>query len=233
MIVPQQGDTSPKALELKQFDAYLKRELPRKIRKELEAAMERIMGPMEETLQRQLEDIVRDCHENLTRSYCSVAQPTDAIPGEIAGPSRATEKSEFASLPMLDEPALDTHSTTLQADALSQYNVPPESSPQLWPDMMQPPDNFLTEATWSDSVYFSQFESLGYPIWMGHGHHRQQRNHLSRTTGILIRVETIVQWLTLYLLTHMINHPLQHILAKGRKGQLTSVGHRAYPVARE
>jgi hypothetical protein len=57
---------------------------------------------------------------------------------------------------------------------------------------------------------------------MGHGHHRQQRNHLSRTTGILIRVETIVQWLTLYLLTHMINHPLQHILAKGRKGQLTS-----------
>jgi hypothetical protein len=63
MIVPQQGDKSPKALELKQFDAYLKRELPRKIRKELEAAMERIMGPMEETLQRQLEDIVRDCHE--------------------------------------------------------------------------------------------------------------------------------------------------------------------------
>jgi hypothetical protein len=167
MIVPQQGDTSPKALELKQFDAYLKRELPRKIRKELEAAMERIMGPMEETLQRQLEDIVRDCHENLTRSYCSAAQPTDAIPGEIAGPSRATERSEFASLPMLDEPALDTHSTTLQADALSQYNVSPESSPQLWPDMMQPPDNFLTEATWSDSVYFSQFESLGYPILDG------------------------------------------------------------------
>ena len=163
VIIQQQGDQSPKDLELKQFDAYLKRELPRKIRKELEAAMESIMGPMEETLKSQLEDIVRNCHENLTRSYRNATLPTDAMPEEIAGPSGVAERQEPSSLPNLATPELEMHPTAFEAGALYQYHVPPESSPELWPDMTQPDEFFLT-ATWSDSAYYSQFEGSGYPM---------------------------------------------------------------------
>lgn len=53
------------------------RELPRKIRQELEIALEKTLGPVEETLKNQLESLVRDCHQRLRLEYMK-KQSSDA-----------------------------------------------------------------------------------------------------------------------------------------------------------
>ncbi|KAH7090412.1 hypothetical protein FB567DRAFT_626393 [Paraphoma chrysanthemicola] len=53
----QKEDISPPSAEVSQFDAYLRRELPRKIRKKLQGVLEGRIGPIEETLKNELEVI--------------------------------------------------------------------------------------------------------------------------------------------------------------------------------
>jgi hypothetical protein len=53
----------------------MSRELPRKVRKELEIAIEKMVGPVEETLKNQLEGLIRNCHERLSREILRERQP--------------------------------------------------------------------------------------------------------------------------------------------------------------
>lgn len=149
---------SPQPQELKQFDAYLKRELPRKIRKELQVALQSVIGPIEETLKNDLENIVRNCQEALTRSYLDVtcssvsssrvpieprdlvndAQVADVIDQGIGSPD----------LPVVDE-----------NDILPQYFLPPDSTLEFWPDALTL-INVQHPPTLSDSAYFSLSEHL-------------------------------------------------------------------------
>ncbi|KAH4037652.1 hypothetical protein HBI56_222930 [Parastagonospora nodorum] len=137
---------SPKPPELEQFDAFLKRELPRTIRKTLQAALESRIGPIEETLKNELEGIVRDAQEALTRSYLSSTQNS--------GPSSASVlHSTDGTLHPNDSCANDlmqkSQSTT---DSLSQYLVPPEAMSAWIPDVPHPIDD---SSTLTDSAYHS------------------------------------------------------------------------------
>jgi hypothetical protein len=83
MVLSLPDRETPSPLEITQFDAFLCQELPRKVRKAYEAAMEREAAPMEETLRNKFENIVRGCLENLERSYFdnirSSASSTDMV----------------------------------------------------------------------------------------------------------------------------------------------------------
>jgi hypothetical protein len=144
---------SPQPQELKQFDAYLKRELPRKIRKELQVALQSMIGPIEETFKNDLENIVRNCQEALTRTYLEITRSsgsssrTQTEPGKpvnTAQPAGVTESGGFSPYrPVIDE-----------SDRLSQYFLPPDSTLESWPEVMTSVDNQYPPAL-SDSAYFS------------------------------------------------------------------------------
>jgi hypothetical protein len=160
MIPGQSEDESPKPLELRQFDAYLRRELPRTIRKTLQATLESSFGPIEETLKNRLENIVRDAQETLTRDYLKSVQLSDTALGSMAGSSGEGPSTQtllqHQSVPVLPK----THPET---DALSPYQVPSETIPRPWPQMTHTSHNIDTYATISDSTYFSLLENSQNP----------------------------------------------------------------------
>jgi hypothetical protein len=155
---------SPRPAELKEFDAFLKRELPRTIRKTLQAALETSLGPIEETLKNELENIVRNAQETLTRSYLR------------AGPSSAAP-SKTTSTPAEDAHATQTSSAYLETtnsmpqipfepDVLSQYFVPPDTVPASSSfGMGLPVDKAGTSTTWSDSAYHSLPDNVDESLW--------------------------------------------------------------------
>jgi hypothetical protein len=153
--LPEQPESgSPKPAELEQFDAFLRRELPRTIRKSLQAALESSFGPIEETLKNELENIVRDAQETLTRSYIGGVQMSDLASGVLfasTGNAQPTQSSSVANLDMCNS-AQPIHFGT---DALSQYFVPPDAILASLPDLAPPSDKANTCATLSDSAYYS------------------------------------------------------------------------------
>jgi hypothetical protein len=130
---PDRETTSPP--EITQFDAFLCRELPRKVRKAYEAAMEREAVPMEETLKNKFENIVRGCLENLKRSYfdniLSSASSTDMVTRRVG--------SAFPAQ------AFSTNNSGEQIP-YQQSNCGIETSPRCYP----PPD--LTLAHWANDT---------------------------------------------------------------------------------
>lgn len=134
---------SPKDSTLAQYEAYMNRELPRKVRQELEIAIEKLVGPLEETLKNQLEGLIRDCQEKLSKEYeCSNAFPSARLVNkhsETSGPSSVNESS-------------NTHST-FSSSALDPYFIPMESSLHPW-SFIDLPGNSNVEV-FSESTYFS------------------------------------------------------------------------------
>ncbi|KAH8719328.1 hypothetical protein GQ44DRAFT_809716 [Phaeosphaeriaceae sp. PMI808] len=149
---------SPKAPELKQFDAFMNRELPREVRKALETAMERIIGPIEETLKNELESIVRNCHETLTKSFLDTARRLTSCP---EGPSSSKESafSMQAAFAVNKNVPISSDEGVATDNGLSQYMVPPESMLEPWPPEVI--NHSYSQPTWSDSAYFSHSEILG------------------------------------------------------------------------
>ena len=86
-------ETSRKDPNVAKYKAYMKRELPRRIRQELETAIEKVVGPLEEIWKTQLEDLIRTCQEELSieyeRSETSFPSGMDNTTSALAGPSRA------------------------------------------------------------------------------------------------------------------------------------------------
>ncbi|KAF2036397.1 hypothetical protein EK21DRAFT_84083 [Setomelanomma holmii] len=157
---PQQraNDQSPKPPELREFDAFLRRELPRKIRKELQAALENVIGPIEETLKSDLENIVRNCQETLTRSYFDAAQLTVSSNKKTAEamvdepPVITTDDSRFAP---------PTTEANIGPNSLSQFFVPPETISESWPEVSKPSDELKdgsARTKRTDSAYVSCFD---------------------------------------------------------------------------
>ena len=153
---------SPQPPELKQFDAYMSRELPRKVRKALEAAMERLIGPIEETLKNELENIVRNCQEALTRSYLDTARSL----ASSSGPPGPVTPAQPAFIP-----ELGAYSSTIRAIGtaeLSQYFLPPDAMQEPYPkmtDLTENNNNINLQASFSDSAYYSQSENVQGPFW--------------------------------------------------------------------
>ena len=55
--------------DLESFEQYLKEELPKTVRRALEARVDQAVNPVEETLRDQIVDIVRDCQTQLFEDY--------------------------------------------------------------------------------------------------------------------------------------------------------------------
>ncbi|KAJ4291639.1 NAD-dependent protein deacylase SIR2rp2 [Kalmusia sp. IMI 367209] len=92
------GD-SPKDPTLTQYEAYMNRELPRKVRKELEIAIEKLVGPLEETLKNQLEGLIRNCQERLSRDFEQSRMSAENQPPDA---SSEKEKEEQMTLVVAD-----------------------------------------------------------------------------------------------------------------------------------
>ncbi|KAF2830185.1 hypothetical protein CC86DRAFT_403493 [Ophiobolus disseminans] len=150
--LPEKG--SPKAHQIKQFDAFMNRELPRKVRKALELAMERKFGPIEETLKNDLENIIRNCQEALTRTFFDTAQ---SLASSSTGPT-ARPIQTMQPVLVLDQCEYNPiEETDPENDVLSQFFVPPETPVQAesWPTSLTTTGNGDLLPTWSDSGYFS------------------------------------------------------------------------------
>lgn len=122
------------------------------MRKELEIAIGKIFGPLEETLKNQLEGLIRNCQERLTRDYESSKagaeiELTDDLPESVAPSDIGTKL-----LP-------DVRSTE-PSGVMAPYTVPMESAFDPWQGMTNVPPS-LQNSTWSESAYFSE---INYPL---------------------------------------------------------------------
>jgi hypothetical protein len=146
-------DQSPKDPTLAQYEAYMNRELPRKVRKEFEIAIGKLFGPLEETLKNQLEGLVRNCQERLSRDYensrASVEDQSANTTSGIAGPSLTDTQPQ----------SLSQTSSTITSSVLAPYTIPMDSAFDPWQGM-EPTSDFQT-CRYSDSGYFSE---TNYPL---------------------------------------------------------------------
>jgi hypothetical protein len=154
-LEPDSADgKTPRSPELRQFDAFLRRELPRTIRKMLEAALESKMGPIEETLKNDLENMVRDAQDKLTRSYLRSAEPSDMTSGAFAGPSNSAPQTQS---PSLSQPP--TAPMSLVMEDLPQFLLPPDTIPASLLSLDHVMDNTGSSARQTDSAYYSLSEN--------------------------------------------------------------------------
>jgi hypothetical protein len=86
-VLPRRSTAnSPIPIDHTKYEAYLSRELPGVVRRELEAVMESTVGPIEDKLRSQFEQIVRDCQENLFNMY------TQTMSDQFPEPSRISSR---------------------------------------------------------------------------------------------------------------------------------------------
>lgn len=117
--------------------------------------MESRLGPIEEMLKNELEDVVRDAHETLTRNYLKIARPRSSSPKEQADSKTHTRSTETTVT------AVATTSTqitpeSLEPDVPAQYCIPPETASTSWPDaQVTYSADFDWQAALSDSAYYS------------------------------------------------------------------------------
>jgi hypothetical protein len=152
----QAENQSPKPPELKEFDAFLRRELPRKVRKELEATLKSIIGPIEETLKSELETIVRLCQETLTTDYFNNTKASAPVPMAPVGSTAQDLPKSSSSTPNSNEPTV-TDFATIAPGHLSQYLVEPESAPDLLSELSEPTEKHTgsnDHVMWSDLAPF-------------------------------------------------------------------------------
>jgi hypothetical protein len=133
----------------------MSRELPRRVRKALEVAMERIIGPIEETLKTEMENIVRNCQEQLTISFMDSIQALTSPPHATPGPSGILPIPQQPRA--VDMPGVDTIDKYVSTNEdLSQYFVPPYTTLEPWPELVNVAALGNYPPTQSDSAYLSQ-----------------------------------------------------------------------------
>ncbi|PSN65855.1 hypothetical protein BS50DRAFT_621649 [Corynespora cassiicola Philippines] len=149
--------SSPKASDITQYEAYLRRELPRRVRKELEIAIEKMVGPIEETLKNQLEDIVRNCQERLSKTYqpgpqlCNINMGTESIENDRN--SSSIHIDQFAS-----------SSSMVPA----QHSVPPDTTWDPWIEirhLLQSTEEEGSDSAYDPGLYSMQNSLPSDPYW--------------------------------------------------------------------
>jgi hypothetical protein len=142
----------------------MNRELPVTIRKTLQAALDGSLVAIEEKLQNQLENIVRDVHETLTRNYLNSVQPSESFSEATAGPSNEAgpvgncSTTELTAYPVM-QPA-QSHK-----DALASFLIPPDASSPYPLQLPLPHDSTNTVELFSDSAYHSNPRDAEQPCF--------------------------------------------------------------------
>lgn len=132
----------------------MSRELPRKVRKALEAEIEGIVGPIEETLKNKLEDIVRECQETLRRVFLDNVKAVSAA-GPSCGKSTKAMSSTLAAGPLESAGSNSLDEPPLLSDGFAQIEIPPYSAHETWTEVDIGDKDADHPLSWEDSAYFS------------------------------------------------------------------------------
>jgi hypothetical protein len=131
--------------------------LPRKVRKELQATLESVIGPIEETLKSKLENIVRHCQETLTMDYFIDLKASAPVPKVSVDSTAQDQPKSSSSTPNSSEPTVPDFATIAQCH-LSQYLVEPDSAPDLLSELSKPTEKHIGNndhhVVWSDLAPF-------------------------------------------------------------------------------
>ena len=103
--------------EFSRYEDYLNRELPRRVRSEVELAVQRASEPLEVLIKRQLPEIVRNCQTKLFQAY---HQSLDSEQPSLPTKERAQDNPNQANC--FESP------TVLPNNRLAPFFVPPPSS---------------------------------------------------------------------------------------------------------
>jgi hypothetical protein len=143
----------------------MKRELPRIIRKALEAKIEKLIGPIQETLKNDLENIVRDCQETLTRNYMNTTQSPNVFTQDMGEPTQH-QQQHISQSAVKDSRSPDAALPNLYGtDELAQYFVPPDAPFDPWPGIAPSSSNTYTQDSFSDSANYSLSTNAQNPFW--------------------------------------------------------------------
>lgn len=182
-LPPAWGAASPAAQEsdISRYEEFLRRELPRRVRGELEVRIEQELSPVEESLKRQLVDIVRDMQQRLFADFRGLQgeaappqgddmaedeEPGRICGGDVKGKGKATASESPEDLIVeastsgasLDDPIQETPPITTGWAA---------SQPI---DVYRQPQPFFDDATRFDGVIFDLGQSCGDWSWADSGY---------------------------------------------------------------
>jgi hypothetical protein len=168
----------------------MSRELPRRVRKALDVAMESIIGPIEETLKTEMENIVRNCQEQLTISFMDSIRALASPPIATPGPSG------ILPIPQKPRAVNMTGVETIEKYAsanndLSQYFVPPYTTLEPWPELVNIADFGDYPPTQSDSAYFSQPSRLNNSLLNSSWNSPESNTLVTARTDILDPIDAI------------------------------------------
>lgn len=166
--------------EIARYEEFLRRELPRRVRGELEVRIEQELSPVEESLKRQLVDIVRDMQQTLfadfRRLQSGAAPPGDDMAGDeepeqgcgsdLKGKERATGSESPEDL------VIDASTSGISFDDALQETPPMTTG---WAasqpiDVFRQPQPFFDDATRFGGVIFDLGQSCGDWSWADSGY---------------------------------------------------------------
>lgn len=173
---------SPDAAEsdIARYEEFLRRELPRRVRGELEVRIEAELSPVEESLKRQLVDIVRDMQQRLFADFRRLQGEGDqqrgegagseALRGEDGGDVKGKGRATASESP--EDLAIGTSSSGASLDDLIQDTPPITTS---WAasqpiDVYRQPQPFFDELARFDGVMFDLGGGCGDWSWADSGY---------------------------------------------------------------
>jgi hypothetical protein len=147
--VQEEGPSSPDSRELSNYEDYIRRELPRLVRSNIESVVRRETQPLEASLIGSLVSIIQDCQDRVFRSY----REAQGIEHEARTPARSSTAS-----PSIAIPSHDPHDFRDDLDFLdAAFQSPATSMSQATPSFQQLDSVVRPEVLgFSDSGYASE-----------------------------------------------------------------------------
>jgi hypothetical protein len=132
----------------------MKRELPAMVRRTLRAILDRDLGSIEETLETQLPNIVRESYELCAQNYLNSTQPSKVLPSTVNGPAEEPRTAEISST-TAPKAWNSIQPPYFRMDALSLFSIPPDASSSYPPWLLPLVESTNTVSSFPDSAYQS------------------------------------------------------------------------------
>lgn len=166
------------ASDIARYEEFLRRELPRRVRGELEVRIEQELSPVEESLKRQLVDIVRDMQQRLFADFRKLqgapheeeAQGDEEMATDIGGDAKG--KGRATALESPEDLVMETSTSGVSFDDPT-HETPPITTG--WAitqpiDVYRQAQPFLDGVAKFDGVIFDLDQSCGEWSWADSGY---------------------------------------------------------------
>lgn len=168
------------ASDIAQYEEFLRRELPRRVRGELEVRIEQELSPVEESLKRQLVDIVRDMQQRLFADFRRLqgegASQRDEPKGdeevgrcELIGGGDVKGKGKALASQSPEQLTFETSGTSLN-DTIDETPISTGWTTSQPIAMYRQPQPFFDNAARFDGVIFDLGQSCGDWSWADSGY---------------------------------------------------------------